>query len=845
MKGMNDYNPPGGYFDEFLDESGQPRPHWKKVADKFSQIDPDTLDSRELQLSRLIHENGITYNVYGEKEEEEGNLRPWTLDMMPLALSQKEFEKLESALSQRAHLLNLVLKDLYGRQTMLQSSKMDPYLVFSNPAFLRPCHGLLPPRHRHLHIYAADIARSPDGSWWVVADRVEAPAGLGYAIENRMLMSRIFPQIIREADTQSLQPFIQEFCHYFESLAANNSVSPNIALLTAGPKNETYFEQSFLARNLGYSLVEGEDLTVRNNRLFLKTIGGVQQIDALLRHVDSPWCDPLELRNESSLGIPGLLNAVRKGNVSVANALGSGFIETTAMLAFLPWFCRNFLGENLEIPSVATWWCGQPKELEYVIQNIDDLAIKPTFWKSDSQSYFGSLLSAAEKELLIRKMRQHPECYCGQEIVSNATIPIYKDRRMQSRHFQLRVFMIPNGNSWRMMPGGLARYASQENDFSVSMQRSGESKDTWVLRDSPAKQGELIAPNIVSKEIIRRNTNDLPSRTAENLFWLGRYIERAESQARLIRSLSSLLINQINNQEQRSVLPFIQQVTEPDTDLSSFVDTKTGLINFAETERIVMRAAYDFDNPESLVSNLRHIDRAAGKVKERLSVDTWKRLLRMKDLARTPSSANPSVFDDELNLLIDGSLDDLSGFVGNLWENMTHSQGWRFLQIGRRLERSVAICFLLRSAFVDCSLANNTLHSQLLDWADSGISYRRRYLTALQEDRVLDLLCFDTTNPRALAFQVDNLRELLAALPHSISTVRHPIDTDALQLYSRIGLGDPSALLTPTDERLRSKVKEFFDSVGSNLFDLSTKIEQNYFAHTALSPEKQSKTFLS
>ena len=454
------------------------------------------------------------------------------------------------------------------------------------------------------------------------------------------------------------------------------------------------------------------------------------------------------------------------------------------------------------------------------------------------------MLSSAEKVDLIRQMRSHPESFCAQEIVSNATIPIYKDSRLQSRHFQLRVFLIPDGNSWRMMPGGLARYAAKENDLIVSMQRGGESKDTWVLRDSKSAQGKIAAPNIASKEIFRRNSNDLPSRTAENLFWLGRYIERTESQARLLRALGNLLINQIDTEDQSAILPFLEQVAEPGSDLSKIIDADTGLLNFSDAETIVLRAAYDPDNAESLVSNLGYIKRASSKVKERLSVDIWKRLLGMQYLANQPISRRPSVFDEELTLLVDKAIEDLASFVGNLSENMTRSQGWRFLQIGRRLERGLAIGFLLRSAFKKRSLVSETLLSNLLDWADSAITYRRRYLNALQEDRVLDLLCFDSSNPRSLAFQIDNICHALASLPHSGSGLRHPIDKDALKVYSRLSLSEPAALLSDEKKGNRNNIIVFFDAVCDDLHSISTKIEQQYFAHTTMAPERQAETLL-
>lgn len=838
---MGAYQPPTGYFDEFLDDQGCPRPHWKKIANHFGKIDSESWSARERQLDRLIHDNGITYNVYGE---DESKLRPWDLDMLPLAMSQAEHEKLESALSQRAHLLNLILQDVYGRQTMLRSSKVNPHLVFANPAFLRPCHGLLPPRHRHLHIYAADIARSPDGSWWVLSDRVEAASGLGYALENRMLMSRVFPKALWEAEVQSLQPFVQRFCRHIESIAQQNTDSPNIALLTSGPGNETYFEQSFLARNLGYTLAEGADLTVRNNRLYMKTIGGVQPVDVLLRRVDSDWCDPLELRNESLIGIPGLVNAVRQGNLSVANSLGSGFIETTAMHAFLPWFARSFLGENLEIPSVATWWCGQSEEREYVIENIDKLAIKPTFWRDSSITLFGPYLSAQEKENLILRIRENPEGYCGQEIVSNGTIPIYENGKLESRHFQLRVFLIPDGNGWKMMPGGLARYASSENNLIVSMQRGGESKDAWVSRDHKKTKGKRATPELAPQAPVRRKSNDLPSRTANNLFWLGRYLERTESQARLLRTLNDLLINQVGTDSQTDMIPFLEQIIEPDTDLSEIIDPKSGVADFARAEQIAIRATYDLSNFESLISNLKHIEQAASTVKDRLSIDTWKRASKLRDLAEVSVTNNPSVFDDQTSILLDATLENLASFVGNLMENMTRSQGWRFMQIGRRAERGIAISCLLRSAFHQPGPINETLLSNLLIWADSSITYRRRYLNTLQSGRVLDMLCFDSSNPRSLAFQAESLRDTIAALPHRLKIDRHPIDVLSLRLYSRLGLSDPDTLLEGGKSKNRKEVESFFNALCDDFMELATTIEKTYFAHTFLLDESQAQTLI-
>ena len=833
---MGGYVPDPAFYDEFIDAQGQQRPHWKRIAKHLGSFSQDSWERRKRQLERLIHENGITYNVYGE---DSSKLRPWSVDMIPLSIAQGEMAKIESALSQRAHLLNLILSDIYGRQNMLQNSRMPPYLVFANPSFLRPCHGLLSPRHKHIQLYAADLARSPDGNWWVLSDRVEAASGLGYALENRMLMSRIFPKAIWEADILSLQPFVQEFCRHIESLAATASDTPNIALLTAGPHNETYFEQSFLARNLGYTLAEGEDLTVRNNRLYMKTINGVQQIHGLLRRVDSSWVDSLELRNESLLGVPGLVNTIRQGNLSVINGLGAGFIETPALSAFLPWFCRSYLGESLELPSVATWWCGQAKERDYVIANIENLIIKPTFRSFGSHAIFGPKLDAQKKADLIARIKRYPERYCGQEIVSQATTPVYENGKLHPRHFLLRVFLVPSGSGWKMMPGGLVRYAPSQDNLTVSMQHGGESKDAWVMRDNDSSTVKGSVTHFISDRRIRRSRIDLPSRTADNLFWLGRYIERAESLARLLRALCRLLTEETSSEPQNAALPFLEQIIDPGQKVEEFLEKSDGRLKISAVEPLVIRSLFDTAHPESLLSNLRFIERAASKVKERLSNDTWKRILALGDLGEEWDKPPSTLFDEGIIFYLDNVLESLSIFTGNVFDNMTRSQGWCFLEIGRRIERS-----LLQSAFATAVPYEETLVSQLLNWADSSITYRRRYLNTLQFESALDLLCFDATNPRALIFQASQLQEQLSSLPHSVRGSRNNIDQLALQFFSRIGINSPENLLPEAPKERKRRIEAFFSQSNANLIDLANAIQHHYFAHTKKADPSQQKAIL-
>jgi len=834
---LSSYRANPGFYDEFLDSEQGPRAHWQKIAGALQAIDSESWLKRRSQLQRLVRENGMTFNVYSDNEEREDH---WALDMLPLVLSENETREIESALSQRATLLNIILSDVYGRQTLLQTARMHPHLIYANPSFLRPCHGLLGTRERHLRLYAADLTRGSDGKWWVLADKVQSAAGLGYALENRMLMSRIFPKVMRDTEIESLQPFMQAFTREVESAARSSESSPRIALLTRGPSDPSFFEHSYLARHLGYTLAEGADLIVRDNRLYMKTIGGAQRIDVMLRRIPSEMADPLELRNESLIGIPGLVNAVRQKNLSLVNALGSSFVESTAMLSFLPWFCRNYLGENLEMPSVATWWCGQAKEREHVIDKIDTLAIKPTFWGAGQSSYFGPNLSEAEKVELIAKIRHRPENYCGQQILSSATVPVYNNGAIEPRGFKMRVFLTATPEGWKMMPGGLLRYAASQNDLVVWPRQSGSSKDVWVPRSPGQAASRPSAATTLRQSLGQRSSSELPSRTAENLFWLGRYLERADGLARVLRSLLKILAEEASGGNHLPALPFLSRIVPPDSSPEDYQTGEAGQLDLEATESTILYATLDTQNIESLASNLNSIQNLALKVKERLSSDTWESISRLKILFEETHTQAYTLSDDRIIELLDDTLHLLSRFVGNLMENTVRSQGWNFLEIGRRIERAASITFMLESAFEPSEAIGEQSLSSLIEWADSSITYRRRYLNQIGSAPALEVLCFDPTNPRSLAFQTEQLHGLVMRLPHARSTPRHPIDQTSLRLYSQVSLGDPNTLSEPGQKTGEpASLAPFLQGIREELFSLAEGLEQHYFAHTNQAAEQK------
>src|SRR5664279_2162930 len=529
------YAAPEGRFDELLAAPGRPRPHWdaflRALAERSEREVSDTLSLTE----RQIREHGITYNVYADAQ---GVHRPWEVDPIPLVLPADEWATIAAGIEQRADLLNRVLGDLYGGQALLKNGAIPPQVIFGHRGFLAPAEGLRPVGGRHLMQYAADLARSPDGRWWVVGDRTQAPSGSGYALENRLVVSRVFPQMFRELPVQHLASFFEALRSSLLHWAPRGDGPTRIVLLTPGPYNETYFEHALLARYLGFALVEGSDLTVRDERVWLKTIDGLQRVHAIVRRQDDDYCDPLELRSDSALGIAGLTECARRGNVLLANALGSGVLESGALLGYLPKLARELLGEPLKLPSVATWWLGEPAALDDAWQHPERLIIKPLERSANERPIVVEDLSAVERERLRLRIVARPHHYVAQEWVHVSKAPVLErsaTAQFAARTVGLRVFAVATPSGWRVMPGGLTRVAGEEDSRIIAMQRGGRSKDTWVLSDAPVNASFTLLSQTVAPDQLVDSNATLASRAAENLFWFGRYSERCDASVRLLR----------------------------------------------------------------------------------------------------------------------------------------------------------------------------------------------------------------------------------------------------------------------------------------------------------------------
>src|SRR5271157_361431 len=826
------YRQTDGVYDEMSAAPGVLRPHWDTFIGSMSALGGEELARRWKIARQRIRENGVTYNVYGDPL---GMDRPWNLDSIPLLIPPSEWNELEAGLIQRARLLNYILADLYGPQQLLRSGLLPPALIFANPGFWRPCHGMPTAVHPYLQMLAVDLARSPDGQWWALADRTQAPSGAGYALENRTVLAETFPDLFREFQVQRLASFFCSFRDTLLNLSPSRRDNPRVVLLTPGPFNETYFEHSYLVRYLGFTLVQGGDLTVRDSRVFLKTLDGLKPVDVILRRVDDSFCDPIELRSDSFLGVAGLVEAVRAGNVVVANALGSGLIESPAFMPFLPRLSQTLLGERLKLHSVATWWCGQPQPFRYVLDNLDFLVIKPAFPSQGMEPVFGGKLAGDERSRMITSLRVRPHEFAGQEILDLSTVPVWSQNRLTPRRVVLRVFLAASGDSWVVMPGGLARVSPSLDTPVVSMQRGGGSKDTWVLSSGPVDVFTLRHPPDQPLNLNRGDGSALPSRAADHLFWLGRYAERCEHLARVLRCILIRLTGEFGASgvsESDSLMKLYDCLASPQSRLSA-EDPQGHLDPWRDLEQEILSLIFEEQRSDSLNAVLSRAAQAAAHVRHSLSSDTL-RIVSQFDAAHTSAWGYAST--GEALAVLNRCIGTLAALRGIEMENITRGPGWHFLGAGRRIERSIQLVDLFRAIIVPLSPRTWPTLDMLLEVADSSMTYRSRYFTVLQPAPVLDLLMNDEANPRSLAFQLQDLMEHCRCLSGRPSGAGWPVSKQrrleeaAANLFS----ADIRLLCQPGEGSIREPLDQLLAGTGAALPALSDAITHVYFSHAEM-----------
>ncbi len=754
---------------EFTDKNGELKQNW---IDFFKILGPQQikkLTESASTVARFIQQNGISYNVY---DADQGQSRPWSLNPLPLLIAQDEWAQISKGLSQRAKLLNEILKDIYGQQSLLQESFLPAALVQGHPGYLRALDQIRPPGDIFLHIVAFDIARGPEGKWWVIGNRTQAPSGLGYVLENRLIISKLFPEAFRQLRIQHIASSYRRLLDTFTELAKPiaNGEAPRFALLTPGPYNETYFEHAYLARYLGLSLVEGADLTVRDQKLYLKTLQGLKPIHGLFRRLDDEFLDPLELKADSTLGVPGLLQVVRAGNVLIANALGTGFLESPAVQGFLPAISEKLLGEKLLMPSLHTWWCGEQAALMDVSPRLATQVIKPTFIGSVGphfQPIIGEQMDAEQLDLLRERIALRPEIYTAQSYLKFSQAMTWQNNEFTPKTAMLRIYAMANiDGTWEILPGGMTRISSDDKDM-VSIQRGGSTLDTWVSTGEEVDTYSMLPQRVKRSDSLPSESGFLvSSRIAENLFWLGRYTERTESLTRLAKE--SLMVASISGED--NVLTLQDAISE--------LTIRSGLISadaptLSQSPKVFTRtliASLISKKATSVGFYLNAIESNLKLVRDRLPSDHSRLASTMRATLEARLGEQRSVEEKSLIVAVE-ALDNLglqlAALTGLQSDRMTRDLGWRMLTIGRLIERLVNLAETLSTFFLNKGALSSRGFEMLIALFDSTITYRTRYQSYQDIDSLIELLILDDTNPRAIIWILKELEQEIQFLPSS------------------------------------------------------------------------------
>ncbi|MBD8909480.1 circularly permuted type 2 ATP-grasp protein [Methylorubrum zatmanii] len=797
------YAPRPGLADELVGADGRLRGAWPRFLERLARLDDREVAARFLSAERHIRDAGISYRVYGDGRE-----HPWPLGSLPLVIDSDDWAELSAGIVQRAALMERIVADIYGAGRLVAEGFLPAGVVAGHPEFLRPVHGIAPPGGRWLPIYAADVGRGPDGRWQVLADRTQAPSGLGYALENRMVLARAFPDLFSDLHVERLPAFFQAFR---AGLAAACSRSdPRICLLTSGPYSSTYVEQAALARYLGFLLVEGDDLVVRDGLLHVRTIAGLKRTDAVWRRIDADYLDPMELRADSRLGVPGILQVLRRGGAVVGNMPGSGVLESSALGPYLPAIARRLTGEELRLTGPRTWWCGEPDNLAHVLDNLDHLTLRPAATPvrgpERDAMLAGPALDAARARA-VEALRERPFDWVAQETAPLSTMPAWQDGRLVARPFVMRVFAAATPEGWRVLPSAFCRVAEHAGDDPSEMRAGIRSADVWVLSDTPVDTPTLVH---ASAPRIRRIAGHLPSRAADNMFWFGRYLERAEAVTRLVQAHLGVFC-----EAGAAVAPGEEGASTARRIRALLKDW--GCVSAADLPPAAM-AQEALSGKTAYGSGLAHVleaRRIAASLRERLPTESWRALAELRDTLIYSEAWAPT--EAQLFGKAERALGHLAALAGLSHENMGHAPGWRFADMGRRIERAINTC---RFAIDFCgTAASGEDLGVMLSLADSQIAYGARYLVGVSRDAVCDMAVLDPYNPRSVAYQVQAIVAHLDALPAlAADGLPEPHRRQALALAAMLQTAEAAGIDGEALERCELELEGLADRIACRYF---------------------------
>ncbi|GAA6133235.1 circularly permuted type 2 ATP-grasp protein [Oceaniserpentilla sp. 4NH20-0058] len=833
------FKPAAHIPDQVHTPEGEVKPEWQYLLNSIQNLGSDGLNARTDKARRILRDDGVTYNIYG-KDKAPGS--QWELDLVPSVISSEDWADIESGLLERAELFNLMLRDFYGSRTLLKQLAIPPEALFGHGGFLRACQGIQVPGEHDLILHSVDLVRRPDGTMCVLSDRTQAPSGAGYVLENRTVMSRVFPSLFRDSHVHRLASFFQRLRHKLISLAPSENKA-RVVVLTPGPHNETYFEHSYISNYLGFPLVQSGDLVVRKGFVWMKSLDGLDRVDVILRRIDDVSCDPVELYSGSQLGVPGLLDVVRAGRVVMANPLGTGVLENPILLKYLPQISKALLGRELRLKSVKTYWCGDKDDLKFISENIKNLIIKPIYRGTGAHSVWGGDLSDSELAELLQKIHQKPLQFVAQERIDKTHIPsLTKDNTLEPRPAILRTFSVATDNSYMVMPGGLTRVGLSAGSPLISMQIGCPSKDTWVTASEPERIPDESQQDALQAEKEAMLVS-LPSRVVENLFWMGRYAERAEASLRLLRTVFEMLNDEqaISAQSQKVLLNAISEITAT---LPGFVNAPEELLANPEPELldIIKNGA----RMGSIKSTLNSLFYCADESKELLSSDTIRIINDLQDevdnLEMSLSQGLSSAPEEALDPLVI----PLIALSGIMQESMVRGVGWHFLEMGRRVERSAQIMKTVSVLMTDVSekYDHRTLLNALLKSMEVSLVYRRQGRARAGLELGIELVMLDSTNPRSLMFQFERLQHHFDNVRNDNQGKRELDEEDRvlLEAVTSLKLSRVKSLVEEI-EGTRPNLSKIIGQLSVLLNDFNNVITDKYFDHR-IDPKQLVGTFV-
>ena len=843
---LDGYRAQPSRYDELLDSNGTVRDHWLPLVESFENLGVGRLLDRAARTRRQLAQDGVTYNVPLRPQSGNGHTEssfdhrhiPWPLDPIPIVVPDQEWDPIRRGVAQRAELLDFILADIYGPQSLLRSGDVPPELVLADPQFLRSMHGVVNRGSRQLAMIGVDFVRAGDGSWRTFGHRTQIPSGAAYALEDRRILSRVMPGEVERADVQRLAPFLRLYRKALRAAAPAGVDDPVTAVLSSGTRSETAFEHTALAAQLGTALVRGSDLEVHDDGVHFQTVHGPTPVHVILRRLDAAYCDPLELDPTSTLGVPGLVEAVRAGRVTVVNHLGAPVLENAGLTSLLPDLCRSLLGEDLILPSADAWWCGSPQGLSHVLANLDDLVIRPVSRAAMESSIETRDLTATERVELRARIEAAPAGFVGQERLEPGTAPCLTPDGLRSRSTVLRTFAVADDDGYFVMPGGLARSAPSDGGVGPISNLTGAlSKDIWVCGGSrELERGFWLSTDHRSVPARR----DAPSaRAAEDLFWLGRYAERAESTARLLRVIRDRRREFSANRSGPGpvavgvLLSGLSRITGTFPAADETADAGSLDLTSAELSARLANVVADDNDPGSLAHSLHRLIDDIDELRDQLSVDTK---LAIADLDQRVRDLDPGlqVPDETVDELLTDIIQGLLSLAGLVSESLIRDEVWHFIDAGRRLERAIHLSGLVAATLSRerTAAAESLIIESVLATAESIITYRRRYRSHASVPSVLDLLLSDEDNPRSLRYQLDHLEFDLGRLHRG----EMPMVTETIAAVREISVrlthfetGLRTTGLSLDEHGRRPQLTEFLDDVTQRLNFVAVLISATYF----------------